>query len=285
MPPQLRNDDEKWQRFYLPRTIDGSLAWSASVKEYCGSRCTNFTVFQDTDDNKITDASIFFCNSTVGPVEGGESDFDNLTEEDKMHVYGTDSFARIAAGSIGWTGTISNGWKDRQTRAYLKGSKWSPYEMATTETVEDLLARFTIGAIGSFDDHGLSYNVQRQSKRPVQGQRLNVEWSWVLGLMGAICLIQFSALVALITFANKSIIRDESFFSLAMLLSPVINKIGKEGMNLSGDELKRHPKLLWKRIRYDYREGENNEPNKVDIFFEGKDRRESRRSWAVGLYT
>jgi hypothetical protein len=208
-----------------------------------------------------------------------------LPNEDKSHIYGNDEFARIASGAMAWTGYTLNNWEDRSTRSYLRGSKWSPYRIVTKDEVEDLLSRYTIGAIAAFDDHGLRYDVQHQRTRPVQGQQLTVDWAWVLGLLGAICLIQFVALMCLMAFANKSIIRDESFFSLAMLLRPVVNRIGKEGMNMSGEEIKNHPKLLWKRIRYDYREGTSGEPNQVDIFFEGKDMRETRRSWVSGLYS
>lgn len=120
---------------------------------------------------------------------------------------------------------------------------------------------------------------------PTQGQQLNVDWPYVLGLLGGICLIQFAALICLSAFGNKSVVRDESFMSMAMLLKPVMDRIpGKTGMNLSGDEIKNHRKLLWKRIRYDYREGKNGEPNQVDIFFQGRDDAESRRSWAPGVY-
>jgi hypothetical protein len=252
---------------------------------YCGPRCTNFTVFQDSDFDKIKHNSLFLCNSTLSHVTGGDTDFTSISDEDKKHLYSNDDFARIASGSIAWTGLTMNGWEDRSTRSYLRGSKWSPYKEVTKEDVEDLLARFTIGSIAAFDDHGLFYTVQNQYTKPVQGQQLAVDWAWVLGLLGGILVIQASALIALIAFANKSIIRDESFFSLAMLLSPVINKIGREGMNLSGDEIKTHPKLLWRKIRYDYREGKEGAPNQVDIFFQGKDMSESRRSWASGVYS
>lgn len=121
---------------------------------------------------------------------------------------------------------------------------------------------------------------------PTQGQQLNVDWPYVLGLLGGICLIQAAALICLLAFGNKSIVRDESFMGIAMLLKPVMDRIpGKTGMNLSGDEIKNHPKLLWKKIRYDYREGKNGEPNQVDIFFQGRDHAESRRSWAPGVYS
>ncbi|KAF2651934.1 hypothetical protein K491DRAFT_696082 [Lophiostoma macrostomum CBS 122681] len=277
--------ESDWTHYLLPQVTTGSISWIGAMYEYCGPRCTNFTVFQDSDDDKIKHNSLFLCNSTLSDVTGGEEDFTSTSNEDKKHLYGTDDFARIASGSIAWTGYISNSWYDRSSRSYLRGSKWSPYKEVTKEEVEDMLARFTIGSIAAFDDHGTFYTVQNQYTKPVQGQQLTVDWAWVLGLLGGIVVIQAAALVALLAFANKSIIRDESFFSLAMLLSPVVNRIGREGMNLSGDEIKTHPKLLWKRIRYDYREGQNGEPNQVDIFFEGKDMWESRRSWASGVYS
>lgn len=273
-----------FQKYYLPQITVGSISWIGSTYAYCGPRCTNFTVFQDSDSKSITHNSLFLCNSTLSDVTGGESDFTSLAPEDHEHIYGNDDFARIAAGAMAWTGYVLNDWDDRSTRSYLRGSKWSPYKIITKDEVEDLLSRYTIGAIAAFDDHGLQYTVQHQTTRPVQGQQLAVDWSWILGLLGGICFLQLSALVALVSFANKSIIRDESFFSLAMLLRPVVNRIS-EGMNMSGEEIKRHPKLLWKRIRYDYREGKEGEPNQVDIFFEGKDMWENRRSWATGLYS
>lgn len=178
---------------------------------------------------------------------------------------------------------ISNGC--RQTRSYSQGSKWSPAKVVTTEEVENLLMRFTIGAVAAFDDHGLRYNLTNQHTRPTQGQQLDVDWFWILVIIVGICGIQLLALILLVVFANRTIVRDESFFSMAMLLSPVVSRIGRSGMNLSGDEIKDHPKLKWKKIRYDYREGKNGDPNQVDIFFEGRDQKEGRKSWAQGSYS
>jgi hypothetical protein len=242
-------------------------------------------VYQDDDISEIKVPSLFLCNSTLGPVNGPSTEFNRLTPEDNEHIYGNDDFARIAAGAMGWTGYALNGWEDRQTRSYLRGSKWSPYKMLKKEDIEDLLARYTIGAIAAFDDHGIRYRIPDQPSRPIQGSQLQVDWSYILTLLGSICFIQLAALCCLLSFGNKSVIRDESFFSLAMLLSPVVNRIGKKGMNWSGDEIKTDPKLLWKRIRYDYREGKDGEPNVVDIFFQGRDNAETRRSWAPGVYT
>jgi hypothetical protein len=272
----------------LPQRTDGSVAWAGSTYAYCGSRCTNFTVYQEPDGDDGGDIkvpSLFYCESTVSPMKSDPSEFRNLTPDDQAAIYGNDDFARIAAGSIAWTGMMQGGWMDREMRSYLRGSKWSPYKMLKKEDVEDLLARFTIGAIAAFDDHGIRYTVPNQLTRPIQGSQLQVDWPYILGLLGSICFIQFVALWCLLSFGNKSVIRDESFFSLAMLLSPVVNRVGKVGMNLSGNEIKMHHELCREKIKYDYREGRNGEPNVVDIFFKSRDSAEVRRSWAPGMYT
>jgi hypothetical protein len=227
--------------------------------------------------------SLFLCDSTISAVHGGEKELINLSPKDKQAVYGSDGFARIAAGAMAWTGYTESKWDDRQTRAYTRGSQWSPYRMIRKDEVEDMLARFTIGAIAAFDDHGIRYKVENQYSVPARGQKVEVDWSYILGLLGGICFIQTVALVLLLAFANKSIIRDESFFSLAMLLSPVVGRLGEDGMNLTGEEIKNHPRLLWKRIRYDYEEKKNG-VNQVKIHIQGKDTWESRRSWVAGYY-
>jgi hypothetical protein len=276
-----------WTKYKLPQQAAGAVTWITSTKPYCGSRCTNFTVLQNRDSNTIKEPSLFLCNSTLlEPTKaGGKLDITVRTPEDEQSVYGSDDFARIAAGAIGWTGIFWNGWKDRQSRSYTPGSKWSPANVVTTQDVEDMLMRFTIGAVAAFDDHGLRYNLTFQSNMPTQGQHLDVDWPYVLCILCGICGIQFFALCQLVIFANRAIVRDESFFSMAMLLNPVVARIGRAGMNLSGEEIKQHEKLKFKKIRYDYREGREGEPNRVDIFFEGKDQKEGRKSWAPGSYS
>lgn len=278
---------KEWTRHQLPEVAPGAITWIASVWENCGPRCTNFTVLQDSDNSTIKDPGVFLCNSTLSEISkaNGKDDITTHSDEDKLAAYGTDEFARIATGAIGFTGIAWNNWDDRQARSYSQGSKWSPAKVVKTKDVEDMLMRFTAGAVAAFDDHGIRYNMTNQRTRPTPGQRLDVDWMWIFIILGGICGIQLIALILLVIFANRTIVRDESFFSMAMLLSPVVAKIGRAGMNLTGDEIKDHPKLKWKKIRYDYREGKNGEPNQVDIFFEGKDQKEGRKSWAAGSYS
>ncbi|KAF2638003.1 hypothetical protein P280DRAFT_529626 [Massarina eburnea CBS 473.64] len=275
----------KSQKYPLISRTNGSLTFIASTFKFCGPHCTNIAVFQDQGSDHIKVPSLFFCNSELSKIKGTAEEFVNLSPADEKVLYSNDEFARIAAGAIAWTGIKIGDWADRQARYYLGGSKWSPYEVADSKTVKELLARFTIGATAAFDDHGIRYNLNDQPCRPVQGQQLWVDWPYVLGLLGSICSIQLVALICLLAWGNKSVIRDKPFFSLAMLRSPVVDRVGREGMNMSGEELKRHPKLRWKKIKYDYTEGKDGEPNKVDVAFLGRGAYEARRSWAPGIYT
>jgi len=53
-----------------------------------------------------------------------------------------------------------------------------------------------------------------------------------------------------------------------MLLMPVVQRVGPNGMNLIGDEIKHHSTLEEQRIKYGYREGD---VKHVDILSEGRD--------------
>lgn len=283
-----RPGEQAWTEYYLTEAASGSITWTASVPSFCGNRCTNFTVLQNKGD-RVTNTSLFLCNSTLSPVSPATTTSHDITvhsADDADAVYGTDAFARIAAGAMGWTGIPWNSWLDRQSRSYSQGSKWSPAANVNASQVEDLLMRFTIGAVAAFDDHGIKYSLANQRVVPSQGQQLAVDWPYVFGILGGICLIQLLALCLLVLFANRTIVRDDSYFSMAMLLRPVVMKIGEgEGLNMSGEEIKEHRALRWRRIRYDYIEGKEGGPNQVTIGWEGRDHRESRGSWAAGRYS
>ena len=279
---------EEYSPYIITETAWGSVTWMASVDEICGPRCTNFTVVRLPDDKYVNDTSLFACENTLGNVTSSRDAKHDITLRDPADfgaVFGSDDFARIAAGAIAWTGIAWANSDYRQTRSYSQGSKWSPAKELKEEQLEDLLMRFTIGAVAAFDDHGIRYSATEQTVVPSQGQQLNVDWSYIFSILGGICFIQFLALCLMVLFANRTIVRDESYFSMAMLLNPVVSRIKSESaMVMSGSEIKDSKALKFKKIKYDYHEGGKGEPNRVAIFFEGEDRRESRKSWAAGSY-
>jgi hypothetical protein len=168
---------------------------------------------------------MFMCNSTVSNITGKDNEFSGLNDEEEASIYSKDVFAWIAAGAIGWSGYYEDGFHDRQSKAYLSGLPFSPYEILNTTGVEDIVSRFAIGAIAAFDDHGPRIVLKDQQGRPLQGQQLQVDWLRIFIVLMWICLLQSSALVALLACANKSIMRDESSFSLAMLVRIIHYKV------------------------------------------------------------
>lgn len=248
-----------------------------------------------SDDEAIAQNSFFKCNSTVESVPGSDNEFSKLNDTAKAHILMSDDFARNASGAIAWTGYTegNNETRDRMCKVYsgAGGMSFMPSRVFNTTDVEDIISRFSIGAVAAFDSRGPRYNIANQNNRPVQGQRLHVDWTRTLIILAWICTIQLCALVTLIAAANKSIIRDDSFFSLAMLLSPVISRINKdEGMNLRGEEIYNHPNLKDQRIRYDYvkLKVDGRKLRRVDIAFAKADGdmigREKRRVWEDGEY-
>lgn len=227
---------------------------------------------------------MFLCNSTVSPINN-RKEFTEIKVDQEVHIFSSDDFALHAAGAIAWRG-IRNYNRSTETQTYASGQFVSPEHAITPQQVEDIISRFSISAIAAFDDHGPRYVVANQNIRPLLGQRLNVNWAWVLTLLAGICSCQLSALITLLARANKSIIRDNSYFSLVRLLGPVVDRIPKEeGANLKGDEIMNHPCLKGQKIKYGYRQGEDGiKEVGVSFLFAGLSYRSSTRSFPDGPY-
>ncbi|KAF1926725.1 uncharacterized protein M421DRAFT_102157 [Didymella exigua CBS 183.55] len=262
----------------IPLYGEGMVLWQAIVGETCGARCTQLIVFQKNGSNTLTAKSVnkdslWICENEVTNISTtgfGTSHFGISTTD--TAIYGTDTFAKLAAGAIGWTGYSQGKWLDRQWRLYTQDSPWSPKHVLNTHDVEEIIMRFSIGAIAAFDNHALAafddHGVRHQIKTnelvcPKDSQQLNVDWLHILGILGSICAIQLASLIGLIVFANRAIIRDTSCLSTAVLLRPV---------------------LLYRRIKYGYRENADGMPYKIAVFFQGRDPSEIPPEWASGRY-
>lgn len=260
---------------------------SPDQNETCGPRCSKIMVYQHPDYVSVNTSSYWECKSTVTNIKPtkGQS-LANIDPTDPQ-VFGNDKFARVAAGAISWSGISYGGWGNWNWQLYPKGTYGSPTHIVNTSEVEDIIKRFSIGAIAAYDDHGVRHSIHINNEHcDVNSQRLNVGWRYVTGILGGICLIQFGALCCLLAFANRGIIRDASFFSTAMLLKPVLKLVGDEpgAMTMSGAQLKDHPKLRYRKIRYDYQKGRNGEPNEVMLAMWPKQGRTSSEKWPSGQY-
>ncbi|KAJ4987501.1 hypothetical protein SVAN01_06958 [Stagonosporopsis vannaccii] len=276
----------------IPTYGKGMVTWTALDKEVCGPRCTQLMVFQAKAGKgqlaeEVDKDSLWACENTISEIINIKDGASHAAVKDTDTVInGTHRFARIAAGAIGWTGATQNRWTDRQFRLYTQGTPWSPKRVLATKDVEETIMRFSIGAIAAFDDHGTRYNITINNETcDEKSQKINVSWRYVSSVLGAIGAIQTSALIYLLISANKSIVRDASFFSTAMLLRPVLEVLDDVPgrMAMTGAEIKNHIKLRDRNIRYDYKE--IGQVKQVTIHFEDQFRGHLRKKWPSGDYS
>ncbi|KAJ4378879.1 hypothetical protein N0V86_005753 [Didymella sp. IMI 355093] len=280
----------------IPMSGPGMITY-VSFDEACGSgdnpRCSAIDVLQYRDDDdawhsNVTKSSLWRCKNTVDPMNGCQTEglsHPGIDVNDKR-LYSNDAFAQFAAGAIGWTGVTEYNITDRQFRVYPQGTPWSPNKTISTTEIEQIIMRFTIGAIAAFDDHGIRYNITINNHVcDKNSQRLNVSWRYVGSILAGIGFIQSAALLYLLIRANRTIVRDASSFSTAMLLKPVLEAIGGEPglMALSGEQLKDHPRLRFRKIKYGYEDAQNGVRQIKVLFQQGED--DSRLGkWPSGEY-
>lgn len=72
---------------------------------------------------------------------------------------------------------------------------------------------------------------------PTQAQVVDVEWNGRSHVLAGIPCGQFLVLLAVLIWAKKSIIKDESHLATARLVRPLMNKLGEKGCLLIGDEI------------------------------------------------
>ncbi|KAF3034778.1 hypothetical protein E8E12_002393 [Didymella heteroderae] len=279
----------------IPKSGSGMILWQAMIgrngNSTCGARCTQILVYQargkDGSAKNVNKSSFWDCDSQVDQVTtfSAGASHPGIKPSDTF-IYGTDRFAMLAAGAIAWTGYAESNWTDRQYRLNTQDSPWSPARVLNTTEVEEMIMRFSIGAIAAFDDHGLRYNIFINNRTCDQtSQKLEVKWKYIWIILGSIGAIQFSALCYLLIRANKSIVRDSSYFSVAMLLRPVLEFIDDVPgrMAMTGTEIKNHPRLRDKNIRYDYNEKDDG-TKQVTICVEGEFRGHVKKRWPSGDY-
>ncbi|KAF3049909.1 hypothetical protein E8E11_007305 [Didymella keratinophila] len=287
--------NEGYTNVSLPFRGYGMVTWQALVNSTCGARCSQLIVFQkngtgssDTDlARKIPKDSLWTCENTVSnisTIHAGAS-HPGISTTDTA-IFGTDTFAELAAGAIAWSGITEGGWTDRQWQLFTLGSPWSPKHALNTKEVQDTIMRYSIGAIAAFDDHGIRHNITINNETcDDKSQALKVTWKYIWIILGAIAAIQFSALCYLLLRANRSIVRDSSYFSVAMLLRPVLELIDDVPgrMAMTGSEIKTHPNLRGKMILYDYNEKKDG-TKQVTIRVEGKSSGHMKKRWPSGDY-
>jgi hypothetical protein len=210
-------------------TAFGCATWSSDYYQTCGPRCVKVNVLLTADNitGSVLNPRFFTCNNTVSQV----SNLDSYWGYDAYLI--ANEQARLWAGAIGFSG-FSDGDPMEYVR-YEYSSDWSPGGSSDDLDIAKLLMQFTTGAVAAYDVNGPRVNVT--GYYPVQAQVVDVEWTWTIALLAGIPAAQFLVLLAVLTWANKVIIKDTSHLAVARLLRPVVEKLGDKGCLLTGDEI------------------------------------------------
>ena len=231
---------------WIQPTSPGAMTYIGNTQSDCGPRCTEVMALQLADNITIMDTSFFKCNNTLGPVLDATTGYEVVASKPYEMP---DVQAQIMAGAIGWTGFYYTDGDPLEYQRYSEDTPWSPYDPVDAPTTALLISQFSIYAIAAMDDHGPRINVTGSD--PVQAQVVSVEWKWSIIILAVIPFLQFLALISIIAWANKAIIKDDSYLGTARLLRPVVNKVGPHGCMLTGDQIAEE--LHNVRISYGYR--------------------------------
>ncbi|KAL9114097.1 MAG: hypothetical protein Q9227_001869 [Pyrenula ochraceoflavens] len=278
------SDGTRNQSLFIPSWSPGAVTYISSTdRHYCGARCIRVFAFQaqqqETYINEqldVSKATLFDCNNTISHVLNGPLSTDMPDEQ-----------AQIIAGAAGWTGfntsytvasnSTSRAYSDYQYTLFSPESQWSPQENMPTYgdglSAAGLISQYSMYAVAAIDNNGPTMNIST-SNQPEKTERVFVEWRWAIPLLGVIPAIQFLALLAVVLWANKAVIKDDSFLAAARLLKPLVDRLpAGTGSVLTGREIAeaiqaRDPEL---RVFYGFRPSESAEGYmKVDVIEKGQ---------------
>ncbi|KAL9617398.1 MAG: hypothetical protein Q9160_007802 [Pyrenula sp. 1 TL-2023] len=291
------SDGTQNQSVSIREWLPGAVTYFSSTdNEYCGPRCTRVFAFQAqqkedyiNEQLDVSKATLFDCNNTISQVMDGP-----------LETYMSDEQARIIAGGIGWTGFNTTNTSvghdltsQYQYNLYSPESQWSPGEnmQAYGEWgAAALIGQFSMYAIAAMDDNSPRLNIST-SHQPERTERVIVEWKWAIVLLAVIPAIQFTALLAVVLWANKAVIKDDSFLAAARLLKPLVDRLEDTGSVLTGKEIaqaiqERSGNKEDLKFFYGFRpsEGDAHGYKRVDIIEKGQEREKRNRVFEKGYY-
>lgn len=219
----------------------GGLVVISDTNSTCGARCTNLKAFQaqttsldDVDqDDGVYQARFFKCNNTMSTVQYIDSDY---TPDDAYQF--SDIIARMLAGSLGWSGDAVTG-DTQQYMAYPNTTGLQFYTEPDEIDMAQWISAFSMGGIAIMDS-GVPYLIRKivpGGYQPVEAQILKVVWRYAGSLLGVIPFIHFWTMMAVIIWANKAIIKDDSHLAIAKVYHKIIDQLGDQGCMLRGEEI------------------------------------------------
>lgn len=230
------------QDLYVRDWSYGAVTYIADNDLHCGSRCTRVYVFQAAQQAntlnqlQIPNNAIFDCNNTVSKVE-------NATADGQKYTLPSGDPARAIAGAAAWTGYVTplaGGYYEHlEYQLFSNDSYWSPAVQLTTSgrfSAERFISQYSIAALAAMDRNGPNVTIA-DGMQPQQALKVTVEWGNAAILLAAIIALQLVFLLLVVFWANKAVIKDDSFLAIAKLLAPTVMTLGEHGSVLRGDEI------------------------------------------------
>ncbi|KEF57191.1 uncharacterized protein A1O9_07381 [Exophiala aquamarina CBS 119918] len=221
----------------------GGLLTFSKFNSTCGARCTDINAFQaesfptalvdDGDKFDLYEGRFFVCNNTV-PEVGDD------TEDVKPEYTVSDLTARMLAGALGWSSAVPSADGKSLYMTYTNTSEIGFYKTPNETDMADLISGFTMGAVSFMDDSSAaSRKYVTSSDRPIAAQYLHVTWRFAGSILAVIPFIHFWTLLAVISWANHAIIKDDSHLAIAKAYHSLLRQLGNTGCLLQGDEIVR----------------------------------------------
>lgn len=226
--------------------VSGLTTWITNKNWACGPGCMIVVVWQvatsaddtSTDGPHVTDDRLWMCRNTLGEVEGARTpDYDDPSDP-ALNVIGDPAWN--FAGAIAWRGVPESGDPDEQSNRVLGdfGNPFNPGDNATNSSIAGLIMRFTMGAFSAIDSApNYPSRTDVNGLEPSVAQVVNVEWRYARPILVGIPAVQLLMLVGVVLFSGKAIILEPSYLTVAHLLYPVMQKLGRRGMLMTVDEM------------------------------------------------
>lgn len=191
----------------------------------CGEGCSIIDAFETSH----TTSWYYQCNITVGNVTNGK-----LPE----HEVGI-SLRQMASAGIALQGHGLNSRLpgSQQFQVYPSASPYGVPQKGDTDGMGSNIAMFAMGVVSMaaiYTTH--AFNVT--GLQPQIGNELKVDhWNYVCVIMGLIVGIQGASFVLTAFWANRVVVKDQSVFSTARLLRPLLDKLDDNGTAMSGKDI------------------------------------------------
>ncbi|KAL2430693.1 hypothetical protein ABEF95_012835 [Exophiala dermatitidis] len=249
------------------------------------TRCVDIRSFQAqtlpsnvVDDNEISipEARFFQCNNTVTQVK-------DRNRKLSSNYSVSDVVARMLAGAIGWSDNPPVLDGQALSTTYTNSSSYRFNYIPREVDMARAIASFTMGAIAIMDVEGRARKNVSDGEQPVDAQILHVTWEYAGTILVLIPFIHFVTLMAVIIWANKAIIKDDSLLAIAKAYHTLLLQLGDGGCLLRGEQIVRaldNPLVVygWSRGR------DEGGPMHVDVFEGDPDHLKDLDPFMEGLY-